>query len=144
MLKFGQVSNKEHYSVKKVWRPETLSKRDFDTGVFLWILRNFQEQLLCKISTNDYSWLLIFFDSLLEKCPNTELFLVRIFLHSEWIRVSLRIQSECGKKRTRKNSVFGHFSRSDCLWKKSWILTSNSGSIIRESAASKILKMLGM
>ena len=35
-----------------------------------------------------------------EKCPNTELSLVRIF-----------IQSECGKARTRKNSVFGHFSR---------------------------------
>ena len=27
-------------------------------------------------------------------------------------RVSLRIQSECGKIRTRKNSVFGHFSGS--------------------------------
>ena len=27
--------------------------------------------------------------------------------------VSLRIQSECGKIRTRKNSVFGHFPRSD-------------------------------
>ena len=27
--------------------------------------------------------------------------------------VSLRIQSECGKIRTRKNSVFEHFSRSD-------------------------------
>ena len=26
--------------------------------------------------------------------------------------LSLRIQSECGKVRTRKNSVFGHFSRS--------------------------------
>ena len=26
------------------------------------------------------------------------------------IQVSLRIQSECGKIRTRKNSVFGHFS----------------------------------
>ena len=25
--------------------------------------------------------------------------------------VSLRIQPECGKLRTRKNSVFGHFSR---------------------------------
>ena len=32
-----------------------------------------------------------------EKCPNTEL---------------SRIQSEWGKIRTRKNSVFGHFSRS--------------------------------
>ena len=35
MLKLGQVSNKEHYSVKEFRRPETLSKRDFDTGVFL-------------------------------------------------------------------------------------------------------------
>ena len=39
-----------------------------------------------------------------EKCPNTELFLVRIFLYSDWIRreylsiwVSLRIQSEYSK-----------------------------------------------
>ena len=33
------------------------------------------------------------------QCPNTEFFLVRIFLYSDLIR-------------TRKNSVFGHFSRS--------------------------------
>ena len=37
--------------------------------------------------------------TLREKCPNTELFLVRI-------------QSEYRKIRTRNNSVFGHFSRS--------------------------------
>ena len=29
--------------------------------------------------------------------------------------VNLRIQSECGKIRTRKNSLFGHFSRSGSL-----------------------------
>ena len=29
--------------------------------------------------------------------------------------VSLRIQSECGKIRTRNDSVFGHFSRSDII-----------------------------
>ena len=34
-----------------------------------------------------------------KKCPNKEFFLVRI-------------QFECGKIQTRKNSVFGHFSRS--------------------------------
>ena len=54
--------------------------------------------------------------TLREKCPNTKLFLVRIFPHSDWIRrdrVPLFIQSECGKIRSRKNSVFGHFSRSD-------------------------------
>ena len=50
--------------------------------------------------------------TLREKCPNKEFFLVRIFPYSDWIRVSLRIQSKCGKIRTRKNSVFGHFSRS--------------------------------
>ena len=38
--------------------------------------------------------------SLCEKCPNTELFLVRIFLYADWIR-------------TRNNSVFGHFSRNE-------------------------------
>ena len=33
-------------------------------------------------------------------------------LNTESYRVSLRIHSECRKIRTRKNSVFGHFSRS--------------------------------
>ena len=36
-------------------------------------------------------------------------------------RYSLRIQSECGKIRTRNNSVFGHFSRSDTQVKKNKI-----------------------
>ena len=36
-------------------------------------------------------------------------------LKTERYEVSLRIQSECGKIRTRKNSVFGYFSQnSDC------------------------------
>ena len=58
--------------------------------------------------------------TLREKCPNTELFLVRIFLYSDWIqsalriqseyrRVSLRIQSEYRKIRTRNNSVVDTF-----------------------------------
>ena len=33
-------------------------------------------------------------------------------LNTEIHSVNLRTQSECGKIRTRKNSVFGHFSRS--------------------------------
>ena len=45
----------------------------------------------------------IFRQSLREKCPNTELFLLRIFC----------IQSDYRKIRTRNNSVFGHFSRSE-------------------------------
>ena len=57
--------------------------------------------------------------SLCEKCPKTEFFPVRIFPHLGWIRTDtpylFRIQSECGKIRIRKNSVFGLFSRSPYL-----------------------------
>ena len=59
-------------------------------------------------------------NALREKCPNAEFFLVRIFLHLDWIRrftefyrVNLRIQSKYRKIRTRENSIFEHFSRSD-------------------------------
>ena len=56
-------------------------------------------------------------DSLREKCPKTEFFLVRIFPHSDWIRrdtpYTLYLSVFSPKKiRTRKNSVFRHFSRS--------------------------------
>ena len=40
------------------------------------------------------------------------------WLNTERYEVSLRIQSKCGKIRTRKNSVFGHISRS-------WLQTGN-------------------
>ena len=42
--------------------------------------------------------------SLCEEGPNTELFLIRVFLYS------VRIQENTDQK----NSVFGHFSRNDC------------------------------
>ena len=44
------------------------------------------------------------------KCPNTEFFLVRIFPHSDWIR-SDAVRSI--SPYSRKNSVYGYFSRSD-------------------------------
>ena len=54
-----------------------------------------------------------------EKFPNTELFLVCIFLYSEWISeiyfVNICIQSKYRKIRTRNNSVFGHFSCSEMV-----------------------------
>ena len=53
--------------------------------------------------------------SLREKCPNTEFFgpyFAALGLNTERYFVSLRIQSECEKIQTRKNPVFGHFSRS--------------------------------
>ena len=59
--------------------------------------------------------------SLHEKCPDTEFFLVRISPHSDWYFVFLRIQSKCGKIRTRKNSAFGHFSRCLSLASPWWL-----------------------
>ena len=57
----------------------------------------------------------IFFILLGEKCLNTEFFLVRILFSC--------IRTEYRKIRTRKNFVFGHFSRSGyfpCLNTSSW------------------------
>ena len=57
--------------------------------------------------------------SLCEMCPNTEYFSGPYFpafgLNTERYEVCLHIQSKCGKIWTRKNSVFGFFSRSACL-----------------------------
>ena len=54
--------------------------------------------------------------ALREKCPNTEFFSGPYFpvfgLNAEIYGVNLHIHSEYRKRRTRKNSVFGHFSRS--------------------------------
>ena len=68
------------------------------------IVRFMFDRKLFPFSSKSERW------QLREKCPNTELFLVRNFPYSD--SVSLRSQSECGEKRTRKNSVFGHFSSS--------------------------------
>ena len=52
---------------------------------------------------------------LLEKCPNTEFFLVRISPHfrmnTERYSVSLRIQSKCRKIRTRKLRIWTLFTQ---------------------------------
>ena len=44
-----------------------------------------------------------------ERCPNTEILLVRVRRFFCPYSVSLRIQSQYGKIRTRKNSVLEHF-----------------------------------
>ena len=67
--------------------------------------------------------------TLLEKCPNTELFLVRIFPHLERIRRDCRY----GKIRTRNNSVFGHFSRSV------FVIISNVGMKINADVNVKVV-----
>ena len=50
--------------------------------------------------------------------------MVRIFPNSAYLSVSLRLQSECGKLRTRKNFVFGHFSRS-VFWYEATLIFHN-------------------
>ena len=58
----------------------------------------------------------ILIQSLHEKCPNTEFFLVRIFPHSDWKRrygVSLVFNPNGGKYGPQKNTEFGYFSRSE-------------------------------
>ena len=60
-----------------------------------------------------WKWKGLLSDALHEKCPNTELFLVCIFLHSDWIR-------------TRNKSVFGHLSRWDGI-EKMTVIETDSG-----------------
>ena len=64
------------------------------------------------------------------KLSKYRVFLVRIFPHLDWIRVSVRIQSECRKIRTRNNSVFGHFS---CIASSNETLEIHFPEIIRVS-----------
>ena len=50
--------------------------------------------------------------TLREKCPNTEFFLLRIFLYSDWIpkfTVNLSIQSEKGKYEPEKTRYLDPF-----------------------------------
>ena len=71
--------------------------------VILFILKLYPESMSTFINT---AW----------KVSKYGVFLVRICPHSDWIRRDipyLSIQSESGKIRTRKTSVFGHFSRSE-------------------------------
>ena len=62
--------------------------------------------------------------TLREKCPNMKLFLVRIFLYSDWIQsaISLRIQSEYRKIRTRNNSVLDTFHENFVISYLTWSL----------------------
>ena len=100
--------------------------------VFLFLLfykqvlkKKFCAKWCCHVSTqyHDNHTLSLYYHyikivSLSEKCPNTELVLLRIFPRSDWIRrdtVSLRIQSESGKMQARNNSVFWTLSTQYCV-----------------------------
>ena len=72
---------------------ESESLNAFKFKIKKWV----HERCLCKICKVNLE------QALREKCPNMELFLVRI-------------QSECAKIRTRSYSVFGQFSRSEVVF----------------------------
>ena len=73
---------------------ETYLKLFFKQGNYL---RNFSSQKNIHKSIQQHDT-----QTLREICPNTEFFLVRI-------------QSKCGKIRSKKSFVFGHFSRSETM-----------------------------
>ena len=73
-------------------------------SLFLHLLKEPENQRFLRDIQREH-WNEISEDVQYEKCPNAEFFLVLFFLYP-------CIQSECGKTRTRKNAVFGHFSRS--------------------------------
>ena len=75
-------------------------------------------QSIIKVNqTSSYNrWLISRIEQILtlplrEKCPNTEFFLVRIFPHSDWIRIS-PYSVQMRENTEQKNFVFWHFSRS--------------------------------
>ena len=59
---------------------------------------------------------------LCKKYPYSEFFWSEFSRIYQIYPVNLRIQSECGKIRARKNSEYGHFSRSK--WCKKYLITS--------------------
>ena len=88
----------------------------FELGVGV---QNYSVDFVAAIHDHDFGQnpVDIFSDTLIlpENCPNTELFLVRNFPHSDWIRRDTEYLSvfspNAGKIWTRRSSVFGHFSR---------------------------------
>ena len=87
-------------------------------------------QCLVEVSNRDTritSWLLFSFivtDALREKCPNTEFFLVRIFLHSDWIRrdtlYSVRIRENTDHKKPPYLDTFHAVKETTTLTEKSF------------------------
>ena len=66
-------------------------------------------------------------ETIREKCPNTEFFLVRIFPHSDWIRRFTPYSVRMRENTTRKNSVFEHFSRCENFIRE-WIVPETTHS----------------
>ena len=88
-----------------------------------WKVDDYLSLINCLFSEQMLQWTV---SSLREKCPNTRIFLVRIFLHSDWIRillrkspyysVNLRIQSKYRKIRTlfkNGSNLYEHWKQYD-------------------------------
>ena len=86
---------------------------------FRWILfRNFQNHV------NSFKKEVPIRTLLCRKCPNTEFFLVRIFLYSDWMRrENLRIQAEYWKIRIRKTPYLDIFHAVPPSWNSSYHFT---------------------
>ena len=99
--------NKEASFFSHIKRISPLNqKRNYETIPIIIAHMNIQN---CIIDTN----------SPRKKCPNTEFFSAPYFLvfglNMEIYAVNIRIQFEYGRIRTRKTSVFGHFSHSELV-----------------------------
>ena len=90
-VKKGVLENFAKFTEKNLcwsaWRPATLLKRDSDTSVFLWILRNFPEHLFWKTSANGCFWKGTWYLLYINDSGNTIFFISRVFTYKD---------SDCG------------------------------------------------
>ena len=117
-MKFGWVTKK---SLSKIYQGgRCFSREVFCPPDWLGLIENF---IFCAVLQTEYEniradnlkFLYSFRIPLREKCPNMELFLVRIFLHSDWIwRFTYGDFRNKSPYSIRIHSVFGHYSGSAC------------------------------
>ena len=97
----------------------TLGKFWFTTSEKIFLVSKILEKL-CR------EMFCYYFIHCLKSVQIRSFFLVHIFLYWDWIR-RFTIQSEYKKIRTRKNSVYGHFSHGDLLCKfPYWVRTQEN------------------
>ena len=97
-------------STKRAFKPELLLGERFQTKTLcISCKQKSKKYRLSKISCSITAWKVSKYGAF----PGP--YFPAFALNTERYSVSLCIQSECRKIRARKNSVFGHFSRSACL-----------------------------
>ena len=104
--KLSMFSNRKKFSTQKhgTFQLCSIANSKFSFYVSFFEISSIKIKIMSLVSKSSY----FSRETLREKCPNTEFFLVRI-------------QSECGKIRTWKQFAFEHFSRREiCLFFSSW------------------------